>query len=336
MLMPSDELSRQWNRVVDTVQSVRYGQADGVQDVFSGQVVPVTILTGFLGVGKTTLLKRILTQAHGLRITAIVNDLSSLAFDADQIAGAADNTLALNNGCACCSLIGDLQETLQAQLEPANATLPDAIVIELSGVTDAVGVAQLVDSLLFVRLDGVVTVVDTLNATEQLGSELAQTLLSQLDAAHLIVLSKTELADEDVTIQLTEQLAIIAPGRPIIRTSSNIDHDVLLGCAQRGARLPAPRRSHCVDFCTRVVSTDGRFSHRQLERILAALPTGIVRIKGWCRFSDASVAEVQMVGRRWTMTDVTGLRHRETALTLIATDEQDLHIADRMLRAEHT
>ncbi|MCH9671979.1 MAG: GTP-binding protein [Gammaproteobacteria bacterium] len=325
----SDALARQWSRVVDTVHAVHLGQAI-VGRANQQPPIPVTVLTGFLGAGKTTLLQKILTSDHGLRITAIVNDLSAIGFDASQVSRSADTTVALNNGCACCSVIGDLQETLQLQID--GSASPDTIVVELSGIADAVGIAQLVENLDGVRLDGVVAVVDAFNAAEQLASELAPTLRTQVNAAHLVILSKTDLMSQDAVASVYGQVAALAPARPIVRGSDNIAPDVLLGCALHGARLPPQAHPHDVSFCHQDINADHLFTRREMEQRLSALPTGVVRVKGWCWMSDASLVEVQAVGRKWSIADpATDCSPAATGLTVITLNQSDLRAASRLL-----
>jgi G3E family GTPase len=185
--------------------------------------------------------------------------------------------------------------------------------------------------LAFVHLDGVVTVVDALNAPGQLRSHLASTLRTQLDAAHLIVLSKTDLVSDEAVAGLFDELATLVPGRPIIRSSDALACEVLLGCSLRGARVPPQAHAHDIAFHSRDFDADQAFNRRQLEERLSKLPAGIVRIKGWCRLSGQTLVEVQLVGRRWTVQDAACIASNATGLTVIATDEKDLDIAEQLL-----
>ena len=96
--------------------------------------IPILLVTGFLGAGKTTLVNRILQQADGRRIAAVVNDFGAINIDAELIAGAEDGVVSLADGCICCSLEGDLLRTLANLLR--RSPRPEAIVIETSGVAD--------------------------------------------------------------------------------------------------------------------------------------------------------------------------------------------------------
>ena len=101
---------------------------------------PITLLAGFLGAGKTSTLKHLLENKEGVRIGVIVNDVASVNIDNKLIASFGE-TVELQNGCACCSLAGELIDSVQQVTENGTRDL-DAIVIELSGVADPVAVKE--------------------------------------------------------------------------------------------------------------------------------------------------------------------------------------------------
>ena len=96
--------------------------------------VPILLVAGFLGAGKTSVVNDLLAHAEGRRIAAVVNDFGAINIDAELIAGASDGVVSLSNGCICCSLEGDLLRTLSALLR--RDPRPEFIVIETSGVAD--------------------------------------------------------------------------------------------------------------------------------------------------------------------------------------------------------
>src|ERR1700726_4109188 len=96
--------------------------------------VPILLVAGFLGAGKTTVVNELLAHADGRRIAAVVNDFGAINIDAELIAGISDGVVSLTNGCICCSLEGDLLRTLAAILR--RSPRPDAIMIETSGIAD--------------------------------------------------------------------------------------------------------------------------------------------------------------------------------------------------------
>ena len=122
--------------------------------------VPILLVTGFLGSGKTTFINDLLHREHGKRIAAIVNDFGAINIDEALLESATDEVIGLKNGCICCTLQGDLLRTLKQVLVGA---APDLIVIEASGVSDPQGIIDAVmDPVLWpaVLLDSVICVVD--------------------------------------------------------------------------------------------------------------------------------------------------------------------------------
>ena len=155
--------------------------------------VPVVLVTGFLGAGKTTLVNHMLRHANGRRIAALVNDFGAINIDAELIAGAADGVVSLANGCICCTLEGDLLSTLAAVLRRDPG--PDAIVIESSGVADPAGIVRsLMDPGVWrsAPLDTAVCVVDA--ARPDLEDDAL--FRAQVAAADVLALSKCDAATD--------------------------------------------------------------------------------------------------------------------------------------------
>ncbi|NMG77573.1 CobW family GTP-binding protein [Aromatoleum diolicum] len=133
---------------------------------------PVTIITGFLGSGKTTLINRILRESHGQRIAVIENEFGEVGVDAEFLATGGDETIIqLANGCVCCTVRGDLARALHdlARQADTGGFSFDRVVIETTGVADPGPVIQtfLAKTALVTRyhLDGVVALADCLHAS---------------------------------------------------------------------------------------------------------------------------------------------------------------------------
>src|SRR6185436_7211595 len=151
-----------------------------------GLIVPVPILlvTGFLGAGKTTVVNHLLAHAEGRRIAAVVNDFGAINIDAELIADASDGVVSLSNGCICCSLEGDLLRTLAALLR--RDPQPEFIVIETSGIADPADIVRnLMDPLIWQEapLETVLCVVDATIPAEKLDDALLRTQLIARDCA---------------------------------------------------------------------------------------------------------------------------------------------------------
>jgi G3E family GTPase len=138
--------------------------------------VPVTLLVGFLGSGKTTLANRILSEQHDQRIAVIVNEFGDVGIDGQLIVSVEDNVVELSNGCLCCTVQGDLADTLRRLLERRRQSIDakpfERIVIEASGLASPGPVLQrmLVDPALhaYVQVDGVITMAHARHIVQQL------------------------------------------------------------------------------------------------------------------------------------------------------------------------
>ncbi len=175
-----------------------------------GVPVPILLVAGFLGAGKTTVVNHLLAHAEGRRIAAVVNDFGAINIDAELIAGASDGVVSLANGCICCSLEGDLLRTLAAILR--RSPRPEAIVIETSGVADPADIVRnLMDPVIWreAPLETVLCVVDATAPAEALNDTL---LRSQLRAADVVALSKVDLVDDAGRERVRE--AVRAAARP--------------------------------------------------------------------------------------------------------------------------
>ena len=135
--------------------------------------VPILLVTGFLGAGKTSVVNHLLAHAEGRRIAAVVNDFGAINIDAELIVGASDGVVSLSNGCICCSLEGDLLRTLAALLR--RDPQPEFIVIETSGIADPSDIVRnLMDPMIWreAPLETVLCVVDATTKAEALNDAL--------------------------------------------------------------------------------------------------------------------------------------------------------------------
>jgi G3E family GTPase len=200
--------------------------------------VPILLVAGFLGAGKTTVVNHLLAHAEGRRIAAVVNDFGAINIDAELIAGANDGVVSLANGCICCSLEGDLLRTLATILR--RNPRPEAIVIETSGVADPADIVRnLMDPVIWreAPLETTLCVVDATAPAEALDDPL---LRSQLGAADVVALSKVDLADAATRERIREAVATIKPAAILVDAVHGKVPSALL-FPQDPDRLPAPR-----------------------------------------------------------------------------------------------
>ena len=179
-------------------------------------LIPVTILTGFLGAGKTTLLNRILTEQHGERIAVIENEFGETGVDNDILVKDKDEQIVeMNNGCVCCTVRGDLVRILGdlGKKRRQGKLAFDRVIIETTGLANPGPVAQtfFMDEAIHEQylLDAVVTIVDAKHGEKQLDEH--DEARAQVGFADRILLSKTDLVEEDETRALSERLRDMNP-----------------------------------------------------------------------------------------------------------------------------
>ena len=197
----------------------------------------VTVLTGFLGAGKTTLVNHILSTDHGRRIAVIVNEMGEIGIDGDLIVSSDEEIVEMANGCVCCTLSvrNDLATTIRKLL--ARPEPPDYLVIETSGVADPVPVTQalFVDDLADrIAVDGIVTMVDAKHVDAHLdafGPDRPDSkVVDQILCADRIVLNKTDLVDADALRNTEFRIREFNSTAPVIRSCySRVDPDTILG-----------------------------------------------------------------------------------------------------------
>lgn len=258
------------------------------------QTCEVTILSGFLGAGKTTLLRRMLTADHGQRLAVIVNDFGAVNLDAAVIAQDHGDVIELTNGCSCCAMGSDFIAALE---QTANVTTPpDHILIEASGLSDPVALATLAAGSPFSGSVGIVTLVDALAADFMESGALGSLFTRQIDAAHLIVLTKTAKIDPAALGGLTERLATRFPGRSIV-TDAELEPSLAFRAPALGARpTPGQLKHDLSSVVSRQIEAAQQWTEASLLEHLKQMPRGILRMKGWVPMVDGNIASIQCVG----------------------------------------
>jgi G3E family GTPase len=243
--------------------------------------VPVLLVAGFLGAGKTTVVNHLLRHADGRRIAAVVNDFGAINIDAELITDA-DGVVSLSNGCICCSLEGDLLRTLAVLLR--RDPKPDVIVIETSGIADPADVVRnLMDPVIFreAPLETVLCVVDATMPVSRLDDAL---LRSQVRAADVVALSKVDLAETAGCAAVRDAVRAIRPAAVVVEA---IDGEVPAALLFPGEpdRVPAPRevgpRRPAVErFETLSWTSDKPVSLPRLQAAIGRLAPRLARAKG--------------------------------------------------------
>jgi G3E family GTPase len=263
--------------------------------------IPATVLSGYLGAGKTTLINHLLAGNHGVRVAVLVNDFGSVNIDAGLIAESADESVSLTNGCVCCSIADDLGAALDAQT--ARSEPPDHIIIEASGVAEPARIATYAAGWPGVELDSVITVVDAESVRQRAADKFVGGLVKrQIEAADILVLNKADLIDTDTRKRVCQSLVGQIDGTPVIEAChGDIDPMILLGppASSRAMRSPIAHDHDHVTLHTLFWRAEGPVNLTVTREILSASPADVHRIKGFLTEIDTGERFLfQAVGSR--------------------------------------
>ena len=157
--------------------------------------IPLTLISGYLGTGKTTLINNLLRTTKK-KIALLVNDFGDINIDESLIEARTDSVLSIAGGCVCCSYGNELIETLESM--NSNEILPDHIVLEASGIALPSKIIQTISLMDFLSFHGTVLLTDASRLTSQLNDVyISDTISLQIEQHDLLVLNKTDLLPED-------------------------------------------------------------------------------------------------------------------------------------------
>jgi G3E family GTPase len=185
-----------------------------------GAKIPVTIVTGFLGAGKTTLIRHFLDTPEGAGTAIVVNEFGAEGIDDALLRGASDQTMLLGNGCLCCVTRSDLQLALRGLVaDRTRGAIPDfrRVVIETSGLADPSPILQTFSTDRALgeefHVEALVTVVDA--ATGEKTLDWSAEARKQVILADRLILTKADLASAEMRARLASRLAALNPRAPI-------------------------------------------------------------------------------------------------------------------------
>jgi len=263
-------------------------------------VLPVTVLGGYLGAGKTTLVNHLLGHANGRRLGVLVNEFGTLPIDAGLIEGAEGNLLSIAGGCICCSYGDDL---VSALLDfSGRAAQLDHVLIECSGVALPGSVARTITLLGGLSLDAVVVIADAETVRVRAADRyVGDTITRQLADADLVLLNRTDLVSATETHALREWLPEFAPRGHIICTCrAAIAPEIIFeidAAPQTEGR--DPHHNHATgDFSSENFRIARALDVAALADALASPSLGLVRAKGFAQGHDGGWKTIQVVGRR--------------------------------------
>lgn len=225
---------------------------------------PVSIITGFLGSGKTTLLNHLLRHDSLKNSLVIVNEFGEVGIDHLLVSAPAEKMRLLSNGCLCCEVMGDLVKTLaDVAQKRSTGEIPmfDRVLVETTGLADPVPIIHTVvtDPALsqVFSLDTVVAVVDAANAVSQIG--LQNEARQQIAVADVLLLSKTDLVEEQALAEVHSAVKSINAGAELIAVLNGVvNPDLLFGRKPTNRRDQLPEIERWLRSHTRSVPLIGR------------------------------------------------------------------------------
>lgn len=250
--------------------------------------LPLTVISGYLGAGKTTLINRLLAEDHGLRLLVLVNDFGAINIDQALIETQGDDTIALTNGCVCCTMGADLFMALGDALD--RTPRPDHLIVEASGIADPAAIANAAIAEPEMSYAGIVTLVDGLNGPSLLQDDLiAPQVRQQITAADLVLITKTESCDDTLQSDLRA-----LPARNLSPLTGDPLAPLLFDL------LPMPKgHVHTAPhpaYASWQHDSDRVIDRRDMGTLLETRPEGLYRLKGFVQTNDGAY-EIHVVGQ---------------------------------------
>lgn len=264
--------------------------------------IPVIVVTGFLGSGKTTMLNHLMRDSADTRIGVIVNDFGSINIDAMAVAGQVDSMIPIENGCLCCATdASEMDDMLKRLTDPALRI--DVVVIEASGLAEPQSMIRTLLSSTSQRIvyGGLVEVVDAAEfaSTRERHPELDR----HVRAADLVVLNKTDRVGEDERQRVLETVQAIAPGLPVLTAEhGRVDPALLFDHQPRETPEERFQQLSFADVCAEghdhshhlhaayesvEFTSDEPLNPRRLLEFLDSRLAGLYRLKGFLHFGGA-------------------------------------------------
>ncbi|MFQ3598421.1 MAG: GTP-binding protein [Chloroherpetonaceae bacterium] len=272
--------------------------------------IPINILTGFLGSGKTSLLKDLLKEMSGKKkIAVLMNEIGEISIDAKLLEGFSTKVFELNDGCICCSVNEDFVTVLDELAEKAS---PDLIVIETTGVANPMNIIYSIINPIFI-IDAVITTIDAKNFLQM--KDEVDVAEDQLDAADVVVITKDDLA---TTSELTSVENFVRAHRPsaTVFFRHALDLSLLFGVAYpREINVDAAHVHH--EHAHHHFEHEGveafrfesnlQFELSRLQSALESLPKNVWRLKGIVHLSEPATQFIlNFAYGRYTLEDYKG------------------------------
>ena len=291
--------------------------------------ITFTVIGGFLGAGKTSLVNRVLAGADDVRFAVLVNDFGALNIDQSLIESRDSQIMQLSNGCICCSLAGGRVDAMVSLMQYRDSL--DHILIEASGVSYP---GRIMD---FARIDPdlrpglTLVLVDAAGMPSQIDDpRLAEVIAAQMQDADLFLMTKTDIASEDETAQTRAYLAAHQAQAPVLTTRAD---DPKIIAMLLSDDLPATMNRSLADehqphpaFISVAMTASGPIDEVAFRGLCAAHSGLLVRGKGLVHFADG-LHVWQQSGRRTEFHPTSSAAPANSRIVLIATDPLDEAVA---------
>ena len=271
--------------------------------------IPILLLSGFLGAGKTSLLNHLLKNDQGLKIGVIINDFGEVNIDSLLVSAQTETALELSNGCICCSLEDESLDDAIGQLAHKGSSL-NYIIVEASGLAEPRELATMLRLLKnnYAHFDALINIVDGVNFKKN--NLLNENALSDLEIADLIVINKADLMKEKEKADIKKAIRLVnSKARLLTSSHGQVDFRLLLDLEEKPSTQLNLKAEHDHQhlherFQTINLSTSEPLDPKKFETWADNLDMNIFRAKGILFFGMKGMGQkfiFQAVGKRYEL-----------------------------------